>query len=185
MLNTYNRRLNAKMAYSAGPTRWLFTSVNALINYTWNRYTPGDGGGQEARRTMIEMLPWLPVYEPGINKYTTSMPPPLNGFNLGDTSNPIFILSDQCRAKYNIQILGNAALTLHLAEGLDLKTRFGLGSHSITYHGYSSVGLSSISMPNDWAEYENWSILYWQEEAYLTYDKVLDDHRIGVMAGLS
>ena len=185
MLNTYNKRLNAKMAYDADPTKWLSTSVNVLVNHTWGRYTPEDGGGQEARRTMIEMLPWLPVYEPGTNKYTTSTSPSLSGFNLEGMSNPVFILNDQRRMKYNTQIFGNAALTFHLAEGLDLKTQFGLDSHNITYRGYSSVGLNNISMPNGWAEYENWNTLYWQEETYLTYNKVLGDHRINAMAGLS
>ena len=185
MLNTYNKRLNAKMAYDADPTKWLSTSVKVLVNHTWGRYTPEDGGGQEARRTMIEMLPWLPVYEPGTNKYTTSTSPSLSGFNLEGMSNPVFILNDQRRMKYNTQIFGNAALTFHLAEGLDLKTQFGLDSHNITYRGYSSVGLNNISMPNGWAEYENWNTLYWQEETYLTYNKVLGDHRINAMAGLS
>ena len=185
MLNTYNKRLNAKMAYDADPTKWLSTSVNVLVNHTWGRYTPEDGGGQEARRTMIEMLPWLPVYEPGTNKYTTSTSPSLSGFNLEGMSNPVFILNDQRRMKYNTQIFGNAALTFHLAEGLDLKTQFGLDSHNITYRGYSSVGLNNISMPNGWAEYENWNTLYWQEETYLTYNKELGDHRINAMAGLS
>lgn len=184
-MNTYNKRLNAKMAYDADPTKWLSTSVNVLVNHTWGRYTPEDGGGQEARRTMIEMLPWLPVYEPGTNKYTTSTSPSLSGFNLEGMSNPVFILNDQRRMKYNTQIFGNAALTFHLAEGLDLKTQFGLDSHNITYRGYSSVGLNNISMPNGWAEYENWNTLYWQEETYLTYNKVLGDHRINAMAGLS
>ena len=73
MLNTYNKRLNAKMAYDADPTKWLSTSVNVLVNHTWGRYTPEDGGGQEARRTMIEMLPW-PVYEPGTNSIRLTHP---------------------------------------------------------------------------------------------------------------
>mgnify|MGYP000385154698 FL=1 len=115
MLNTYNKRLNAKMAYDADPTKWLSTSVNVLVNHTWGRYTPEDGGGQEARRTMIEMLPWLPVYEPGTNKYTTSTSPSLSGFNLEGMSNPVFILNDQRRMKYNTQIFGNAALTFHFS----------------------------------------------------------------------
>ncbi len=185
MLNTYNKRLNGKIAYDANPTKWLSTSVNLLVNHTWGRYTPEDGGGQEARRTMIEMLPWLPVYEPGTKNYTTSTSPSLSGFNLEGMSNPVFILNDQRRMKYNTQIFGNAALTFHLAEGLDLKTQFGLDSHNITYRGYSSIGLNNISMPNGWAEYENWNTLYWQEETYLTYNKTLDDHRINAMAGLS
>ena len=53
--NTYNKRLNAKMTYDADPTKWLSTSVNVMVNHTWGRYTPEDTGGQDARRTMIEM----------------------------------------------------------------------------------------------------------------------------------
>lgn len=185
MLNTYNKRVNAKMAYDADPTKWLSTSVNLLVNHTWGRYTPEDGGGQEARRTMIEMLPWLSVYEPGTKKYTTSTSPTLSGFSLEGMSNPVSILNDQRRMKYNTQIFGNAALTFHILDGLDLKTQLGIDSHNITYRGYSSVGLNNISMPNGWAEYENWNTLYWQEETYLTYNKVLNAHRINAMAGLS
>lgn len=68
--NTYNKRLNAKVAYDANPLKWLSTSVNLLVNHTWGRYTPEDGGGQEARRTMIEMIPWLLVsYDGGVYNF--------------------------------------------------------------------------------------------------------------------
>ena len=185
VLNTYNKRINAKVAYDADPTKWLSTSVNVLVNHTWGRYTPEDGGGQEARRTMIEMLPWLPVYEPGTTNFTTSTSPTLSGFNLEGMSNPVFILNDQKRMRYNTQIFGNAAFTFHLLEGLDLKTQFGMDFHNIDYRGYSSIGLNNISMPNGWAEFQNWQTMYWQEETYLTYNKTLEDHRINAMAGLS
>ena len=187
MLNTYNKRINAKMAYDADPTKWLSTSVNVLVNHTWGRYTPEDTGGQDARRTMIEMLPWLPVYEPGTSNYTTN----LSAGNMQDAlgfegmSNPVFILNEQKRMKYNTQIFGNAAFTFHLLEGLDLKTQFGMDFHNIDYRGYSSIGLNNISMPNGWAEFQNEQTMYWQEETYLTYNKTLEDHRINAMAGLS
>ena len=87
--------------------------------------------------------------------------------------------------RYNTQIFGNAALTFHLADGLDLKTQFGVDSHNTTYRGYSSIELNNISMPNGWAEYQNWNTFYWQEETYLTYNKVFGDHRLNAMAGLS
>lgn len=184
--NTYNKRLNAKVAYDANPLKWLSTSVNLLVNHTWGRYTPEDTGGQDARRTMIEMLPWLPVYEPNTGNYTTSTSSTINdvlGFE--GMSNPVFILNEQKRMKYNTQIFGNAALTFHLMEGLDLKTQFGMDHHNIDYRGYSSKELNNISMPNGWAEYTNEQTMYWQEETYLTYNKVLDKHRINAMAGLS
>ncbi|MDD2436707.1 MAG: TonB-dependent receptor [Massilibacteroides sp.] len=183
--NTYNKRINAKLTYDANPTPWLSTAVNLLVNHTWGRYTPEDGGGQEARRTMIEMVPWMPVYDKYGN-YTTSA-----SSSIGDVlgfegmSNPVMILDLQKRMRYNTQIFGNAAFTFHLAEGLDLKTQLGLDSHSKTYRGYSSIDLNNISMPNGWAEYQNWNSLYWQEETYLTYNKIFDEHRINTMVGLS
>ena len=183
--NTYNKRINAKMTYDANPTPWLSTAVNVLVNHTWGRYTPEDGGGQEARRTMIEMLPWLPVKDKNGN-YTTSTSSSINdvlGFE--GMSNPVMILDLQRRMRYNTQIFGNAALTFHLAEGLDLKTQLGIDHHNQTYRGYSSISLNNISMPNGWAEYQNWNTLYWQEETYLTYNKVFGDHRLNAMAGLS
>lgn len=100
-------------------------------------------------------------------------------------SNPVMILDLQKRMRYNTQIFGNAALTFHLADGLDLKTQFGVDSHNTTYRGYSSIELNNISMPNGWAEYQNWNTFYWQEETYLTYNKVFGDHRLNAMAGLS
>lgn len=183
--NTYNKRINAKMTYDANPTPWLSTAVNVLVNHTWGRYTPEDGGGQEARRTMIEMLPWLPVKDKN-GKYTTSTSSSINdvlGFE--GMSNPVMILDLQRRMRYNTQIFGNAALTFHLAEGLDLKTQLGIDHHNQTYRGYSSISLNNISMPNGWAQYENWNTLYWQEETYLTYNKVFGEHRLNAMAGLS
>lgn len=183
--NTYNKRINAKMTYDANPTPWLSTAVNVLVNHTWGRYTPEDGGGQEARRTMIEMLPWLPVKDKN-GKYTTSTSSSINdvlGFE--GMSNPVMILDLQRRMRYNTQIFGNAALTFHLAEGLDLKTQLGIDHHNQTYRGYSSINLNNISMPNGWAQYENWNTLYWQEETYLTYNKVFGEHRLNAMAGLS
>ena len=34
MLNTYMKRINAKVAYDANPTTWLSTAVNVLVNHT-------------------------------------------------------------------------------------------------------------------------------------------------------
>lgn len=184
--NTYNKRLNAKVAYDAKLKPWLSTAVNVLINHTWGRYTPEEGGGQDARRTMIEMVPWLPVKDAN-GDYTTNLTSQSQNayFGLEGMSNPVMILDLQKRMRYNTQIFGNVAFTFHLAEGLDLKTQFGLDNHNKTYRGYSSVLLNNISKPNGLAEYENWSSLYWQEETYLTYNKIAGDHRLNAMAGLS
>ncbi|HLR00935.1 MAG TPA: TonB-dependent receptor [Sphingobacterium sp.] len=185
MLNTNSKRVNGKMAYDSNPIDWLSSSINLTVNHTWGRYTPETGGGQDARRTMIEMLPWLPIYQPD-GAYTSSASSSVTdvlGFE--GMSNPLAILDLQKRMRYNTQIFGNAALTFHLAEGLDLKTQLGIDNHKKDYKGYSSITLNNISMPNGWAEIENTDILYWQEETYLTYDKSFESHRLNAMAGLS
>ena len=183
--NTYSKRINGKLAYDSKVKEWLSTSVNLLANHTWGQHTPEDGGGQDARRTMIEMLPWLPIYQPD-GKYTNSSSSTVsNVLAFEGMANPVSILDLQKRMRYNTQIFGNAALTFHLADGLDLKTQFGIDNHRKEYRGYSSILLNNISRPNGWAEVSSWNDLYWQEETYLTYNKTFDKHRINAMAGLS
>lgn len=183
--NTFSKRLNAKISFDANPTKWLSTAVNLMANHTWGRYTPETGGGQDARRTMIEMLPWLPVRDAN-GKYTTSSSSTMaDTFGFEGMSNPAMILDLQKRMNYDTQIFGNAALTFHLYDGLDLKTQFGVDNHNKTYRGYSSISLNNISMPNGWASISHTNTLYWQEETYLTYNKVFGVHRLNTMAGLS
>lgn len=183
--NTDNKRISGKLAYDTKPKDWLSTSINLTANHTWGRYTPEDGGGQDARRTMIEMIPWYPIYEPG-GGYTSAASSTVSqvlGFE--GMSNPVAILDLQNRMRYNTQIFGNAAMTFHLADGLDLKTQFGIDNHKEAYKGYSSITLNNLSMPNGWAEIENAETLYWQQETYLSYNKDFDKHRINAVAGLS
>ncbi len=184
--NTFSKRLNAKFAYDAKPLPWLSTSVNLMVNHTWTRYTPEEGGGQEARRTMIEMLPWYPIRDKN-GEYTISSSSTQMNEVLGfeGMSNPVMILDLQKRMRYNTKIFGNAALTFHLADGLDLKTQLGIDTHHKPYRGYSSVKLNNISMPNGWAERTHDEMFYWQEETFLTYNKVIGEHRLNAMAGLS
>jgi TonB-linked SusC/RagA family outer membrane protein len=187
MKNTWNRRVSAKMAYDANPTSWLTTNVNLMVNHMWGRFTDAFGGGQEARRTMIEMLPWLPLREPDTGNYTTSASPGAmtDRFGFEGMSNPVMILELQKRLYYNTQIFGNGALTFHLLPGLDLKTQLGIDWHGIDSRRYASTTLNNISMPNGRAESSHRSNLYWQEETYLTYNKTLEQHRLNAMLGLS
>ena len=186
MLDTYSKRVNAKMTYDANPTEWLSTAVNLTVNHTWTHYTPEDGGGQDARRTMIEMMPWLPVKDQNGN-YTTSQNIG-SGMNYGfeAMTNPVAVLKGQTHGHYRTQLFGNAAFTFHLLDGLDLKTQFGVDYHHNRSTYYSSRDLVNLSQGEQGrASIGNSDVLYWQEETYLTYNKVFDIHRINAMAGLS
>jgi len=186
--NTYSKRLNGKIAFDANPTKWLTTNTNILVNHTWGRYTPETGGGQDARRTMIEMLPWLPIYDKDGN-YTTNVSVGAEmqeKFGFEGMSNPVMTLDLQKRMNYKTQIFGNQAFTFHILPGLDLKTQIGVDAHLNTYRAYSSKLLNNLSMPNGWANISHTNSIYWQEETYLTWNKEFNkDHRLNLMAGLS
>ncbi len=135
LLNSYMKRVNAKMAYDANPTSWLSTSVNLLVNHTWANEAEETGGHQMPRRSMLEMVPFMPVKFPngGWSNSTTTT----DQLGLEGMANPVHVLETQSRMRYRTQIFGNAALTFHLAPGLDLKTQFGIDSHTDKERDYS------------------------------------------------
>lgn len=181
--NTYSKRLNGKIAYDANPTKWLSTAVNLSVNHTWGNSTTESGGSQDARRTMIEMLPWLPVTYDG--EYTSSNTPNMP-MNFESMANPYHILTTQKNMNYNTKIFGNAALTFHIIDGLDLKTQFGIDANFKSLHAYTPGDLNNLGKDQQGvAERWNGNTLYWQEETYLTYNKTIGEHRINAMAGLS
>lgn len=184
LLNSYMKRLNAKLAYDAKPTKWLSTGVNVLVNHTWGNETEEGGGNMDPRRSMIEMVPFFPVKFPD-GKWANSSTIKDN-FGFESMANPVHVLTTQQRKRYRTQIFGNAALTFHLLPGLDLKTQLGIDAHINKSRDYSPKDLINISYPNGDAALEDSNVLYWQEETYLTYNTVLGSkHRINAMAGLS
>lgn len=183
MLNTYMKRLNAKVAYDADPLTWLSTSVNVLVNHTWANEAQEEGGSQDARRTMIEFPSFFPLRMPDGN-YSNSNS--TTDFSLEAMANPVHTLLTQQRNRYKTQVFGNAALTFHLLEGLDLKTQFGVDAHINKDRDYTPSDLLNLGYDQQGeARMYNKDILYWQEETYLTYMKNWGKHRLNAMAGLS
>lgn len=198
--NTYFKRLNAKLAYDDKPTKWLSTGVNLLVNHTWGNRTSDNPYGQGALRTMIELLPFLPVMLDGQYVQTNSFrtdaiyrdmnnpdPGAMQGFSPEGVGNPVELLKRMEAKQYRTQIFGNAALTFHLAEGLDLKTQFGVDYHNnrnANYTPFTPRPLINQSSTGR-AEGNNSNTLYWQEETYLTYNKLINRHSINAMGGVS
>jgi len=182
-LNTYMKRVNARMTNDAKVFSWLTTSMNLMVNHTWANDTQIGSGGQDALRTVIEMPPIFPVkYDDG--NWSNSQTG-VYGFGFEALSNPVHFLTVRERMIYRTQIFGNIALTFHLAEGLDLKTQFGADGHLRTWRQYNPYGV--INMDNGGkgeANVEFQNVLFWQETTYLNYNKAIDRHRINAMAGV-
>jgi TonB-linked SusC/RagA family outer membrane protein len=184
MNNTWTKRVSARMAWDAQPLKWLSTSVNLAVNHTYGRFTAESGGGQDARRTMIEMVPWYPVRDKN-GDYTTSATSPLGAvLGLESMSNPVMILDLQKRMVYNTVITGNAALTFHLADGLDLMQQFAISNKDKTYKQHDSRLLANIAASDGGRAQRDYSTNYdWEEKVYLTYNKDFGLHRVNAMAG--
>ncbi|NLJ00483.1 MAG: TonB-dependent receptor [Bacteroidales bacterium] len=198
--NSYLKRLNAKLAYDDKPTKWLSTGVNLLVNHTWGNRTSDNPYGQGALRTMVELSPFLPVMLDGVYIQTNDVqtgsiyrdqnnpdPGQMQGFSPEGVGNPVELLKRMVGMQYRTQIFGNAALTFHLTEDLELKTQFGIDYHNnrnVNYTPFTPRPLINQSSTGR-AEGNNENILYWQEETYLTYDKDFDKHYINALAGVS
>jgi TonB-linked SusC/RagA family outer membrane protein len=199
MLNSYFKRLNAKLAYDDNPTKWLSTGVNLMVNHSWGNRTSDNPYGQGAMRTMLEQLPFLPVMLDGEYTQTniistTAIPSDKDDAGKGSQNfspegvgNPVELLERMYAMQYRTQLFGNAALTFHLTKDLDLKTQLGIDYHNNRNASYTPftprpmINQSSVGS----ASGNNSNTLYWQEETYLTYNKTLDKHHINAMAGMS
>lgn len=198
--NTYQKRLNARLAYDDKPTQWLSTGVNLMVNHTWGNRTSDNPYGQGAARTMIEMAPFLPVMLDGVyiqsNDVQTSSilrdkddpSSGLQAFSPEGVGNPVELLKRLQLNRYRTQIFGNAALTFHLTKDLELKTQFGIdydNSRQANYTPFTPRPLINQSANNGAASANNANTLYWQEETFLTYNKDIGKHYINAMAGVS
>ena len=200
LLNTYYKRVNAKLAYDDNPTKWLSTGLNLLVNHSWGNHTSDNPYGQGALRTMIEQLPWLPVQlngeyvqnnminTTGILKDKDNPNSGYQTFSPEGVANPVELLERVHVIQYKTQIFGNAALTFHLAKGLDLRTQLGIDYHNNRSKGYTPFQphqLIDQGASQGAASAGNSNSLYWQEETYLTYVNDFGKHHLNAMAGAS
>ncbi|SHM67165.1 TonB-linked outer membrane protein, SusC/RagA family [Xylanibacter ruminicola] len=200
LLNTYYKRVNAKLAYDDNPTKWLSTGLNLLVNHSWGNHTSDNPYGQGALRTMIEQLPWLPVQlngeyvqnnminTTGILKDKDNPNSGYQTFSPEGVANPVELLERVQVIQYKTQIFGNAALTFHLAKGLNLRTQLGIDYHNNRSKGYTPFQphqLIDQGASQGAASAGNSNSLYWQEETYLTYVNDFGKHHLNAMAGAS
>lgn len=183
ILNNYAKRVNAKLTYDAKPVKWLDINTSLLVNHTWGNSFDGTGGG--ARRNMWEMPPIVPVRFPNGEWGTVSNQTELD-YNLEGMSNPVQEMETVKRRRLRTKIFGNVGFVFHLAEGLDLRTQLGIDYNIRSNRDYFPTDLLYLSAPQGRASITNGTTFYWQEETYLTYNKVLKDiHRINATLGMS
>ena len=185
MLNNYAKRLNAKMVYDANAQKWLTINMNLEINHMWANGIDDSGGGQTARRTIWEMPPILPVKFPDGSWANSQFVGNQLNYGLEAMTNPVQELTTRQRNRYRTKILGNLALIFHLTDGLDLRTQAGVDANVRSNKNYDPNDLINISAPNGRASMYKGERIYWQENTYLSYNKLFNDiHRINATLGM-
>jgi TonB-linked SusC/RagA family outer membrane protein len=186
VLNNYAKRLNARLTYDAKPKKWLDINSNVMINHTWGNTIDDSGSGQTARRTMWEMPSIIPVKFPDGSWGGTQFPGSKLNFGLENMSNPVQELTTSKRTRNRTKIFGNLGFTFHIIDGLDLKTQFGMDANRIDSKDYLPNDLNTVSSPYGQANITGRSNYYWQEETFLSYNKVFNNiHRVNGTLGLS
>jgi TonB-linked SusC/RagA family outer membrane protein len=180
MLNNYAKRVSGKLTYDAKPKRWLDIMSNLLVNHTWGNTMEGGG----AVRNMWEMSPLIPVKFPdgrwGTSDYATQL-----DYSLEGMANPVEELERAVRKRIRTKIFGNLGLVFHIVDGLDLRTQFGVDYNIRSNRNFLPNDLRYISSPNGRANLTSGNSFYWQEETYLSYNKVFADHRLNATLGMS
>ncbi|MDG5800983.1 TonB-dependent receptor [Marinilabiliaceae bacterium ANBcel2] len=183
MLNSWMKRVNAKLVYDADIKDWLSFGSNLSVNKTWGNEVEEGGGHQAPRRAMIEMPAIFPVKFPDGEWSSTFTIE--DEYALEAIPNPVHVLETQKRRRDNTQIFGNLFFDINLASGLDLRTQFGIDKNIYEWRSYSPTDLINISAPNGRAQIQNSNRLYWQQETFLNYNVVEGVHRFSGVLGLS
>jgi TonB-dependent starch-binding outer membrane protein SusC len=182
MLNSWMKRANAKIAYDVQPKEWLEFGANLMVNKVWENEIEEGGGHQMPRRSMIEMVPIMPVQFPDGSWSNSSS---TSNFALEGMANPVHVLTTQERLRDRTKIFGNFALTFNILPTLELKTQFGVDNSVQQNREYSPKDLINISYPNAWANVNDYETMYWQEETYLTYNETIGSNRLNAVLGMS
>ncbi|MEX0778964.1 MAG: SusC/RagA family TonB-linked outer membrane protein [Balneolales bacterium] len=181
-INSYMERANLKLVYDVSPRDWLKMGTNLTVGKTWENYIQESGGGQDAKRTIIEMPPIFPVrWEDGT--YTNSTH--AEDFTFEGQANPVHMLREQDRLRDRTQIFGNTFLAFQINPYLELRTQVGADVNQYEGRDYNPNDLMSGGFPNGSASISNNESIYWQNENFLTYVRDFGSHRINSVLGAS
>ncbi|MDR1161836.1 MAG: SusC/RagA family TonB-linked outer membrane protein, partial [Tannerellaceae bacterium] len=98
---------------------------------------------------------------------------------------PLDELWNRKKNRYRTKLFGNLAVVFHIIDGLDLRTQIGIDANLRQNKDYTPNNLNNISSRGE-ASFYNGQFIYWQEETYLSYNKLFEDkHRINATLGAS
>lgn len=187
LLNSYMNRVSLKATYDVTPTDWLSLGTNITVSRIGENYVEEGGGGQEVRRTMIEMAPIFPVKWPEgtqrAGQYSNQTH--ANSLTLEGQSNPVHRLLEEDRLRDRRQIFGNTYLAVQINPNLEFRSQLGINNDNYEAKRYRPSDMIAAGAPDGIANYATNEVFYWQNENFLTYQRDFSRSRINAVLGAS
>ncbi len=180
MLESYYKRINAKFNADIEVNDWL--TVNTNLMYSRAK----SARGADDTRTVAEAWPIIPnkypndpdIYGIYAGKWATG-----SDFPVGENWQGIVYKYDQRDGYFlNEQFTGGLNLSAQITENLSFRTNVSVDSRSENQRWYN--GNLQGNRTAD-ADGQNREWLYWQNENYFNYAKLVGDHSFDAMVGLS
>jgi len=178
MIDSHYTRYNAKLTGDIKITKWL--DLASSLSYIQSEQT--DDGG--ITRSTAEVWPIVPIKypdDPAFGNYALRWGTNAD-FNVGEQwYNIVFRRDQQYGITYRNQVTGSIMVTAQITPDLSFKTDFSTDfnnrkSNSWSDKYYGTRNSASISNNNSF---------YWQNQNYFNYQKVIGDHSITGLLGLS
>lgn len=186
-LNSFMDRASIKVTYDVTPRDWLSFGTNITFNRIKENHVEEGGGGQDVRRTIVEMSPIFPVTWPeGTERAGTfSNSTQANSLTLEGQSNPVHRLLEEDRERERNQIFGNTYLAVQLSDNLEFRTQFGINREQFEENRYRPNDMVAAGAPDGIANFGTNEMFYWQSENFLTYEQDFERSRITALLGAS
>lgn len=187
-LNNYMNRYSLKVTYDVQPREWLRMGTNITFARIDENHFEETGGGQDVRRTIIEMAPILPITWPSTSaragQYTNSTQ--VNSLSLEGQSNPVHRLLEDERLRERNNLFGNTFIAVQISPNLEFRTQLGLNNERYEERRYRPSNLvASGGAPDGRANFNTNEVFYWQNENFLTYTQDFSRSRVTAVLGAS
>jgi TonB-linked SusC/RagA family outer membrane protein len=154
-----------------------FLKVGTSLSYNkWNDVSVGEGGRWSMGNSFLTASPVINIYNPD-GTFTAD---PF----LADLENPVALLTADEHGYNNYRFNGNAYAEFSILKDLKFKSMLGIEENNDSYHSWidplrSRAGRNYQGI----AGYNSSLSFYWISENTLSYNKIIDKHNFGLLAG--
>jgi len=187
LLNSWFNRYSGKLNGDVKVNDWFDVSTNIAINKNKERSNDVSYFSGGIARAAVEAYPILPIKYPNdpaiygayAGQYATNA-----DFPAGETPKTPVAISDNVETYVDrTQFTGDIVLNFKITSDLSFKSNFSVDGNFYKYKNYGgriieagNQGAASINTSNSF---------YWQNENYFNYLKVIGDHSITGLLGIS